>query len=115
MKKFTYVLLLTIFLSSISFAQKNSDLERAYQYLKEKGEVIFTFKANTKTQFRELNRILSVSHKHVNDDDLDWVTPLRETHNVPLWMGESGENSNTWYTNFISLLAISSNFSFSAL
>ena len=46
-------------------------------------------------------------HKYwstVNDDDLDWVTPLRETHNVPLWMGESGENSNTWYTNFISLL-----------
>ena len=35
---------------------------------------------------------------------MDWVTPLRETHNVPLWMGESGENSNTWYTNFISLL-----------
>ena len=46
-------------------------------------------------------------HKYwstVNDDDLDWITPLRETHNVPLWMGESGENSNTWYTNFISLL-----------
>ena len=46
-------------------------------------------------------------HKYwstVNDDDLDWVTPLRETYNVPLWMGESGENSNTWYTNFISLL-----------
>ena len=46
-------------------------------------------------------------HKYwstVNDDDLDWVTPLRDTYNVPLWMGESGENSNTWYTNFISLL-----------
>ena len=46
-------------------------------------------------------------HKYwstVNENDLDWITPLRETHNVPLWMGESGENSNTWYTNFISLL-----------
>ena len=46
-------------------------------------------------------------HKYwstVNENDLDWITPLRETHNVPLWMGESGENSNTWYTDFISLL-----------
>jgi len=46
-------------------------------------------------------------HKYwstVNDDDLDWVIPLRDTYNVPLWMGESGENSNTWFTNFISLL-----------
>ena len=46
-------------------------------------------------------------HKYwstVYENDLDWITPLRETHNVPLWMGESGENSNTWYTDFISLL-----------
>ena len=46
-------------------------------------------------------------HKYwstVNDDDLDWVLPMRDQHNVPLWMGESGENSNTWYTRFISLL-----------
>ena len=46
-------------------------------------------------------------HKYwstVNDDDLDWVLPMRDQYNVPLWMGESGENSNTWYTRFISLL-----------
>jgi hypothetical protein len=46
-------------------------------------------------------------HKYwstVNDDDLDWVLPMRDEYNVPLWMGESGENSNTWYTRFISLL-----------
>ncbi|EAR12132.1 probable glycosyl hydrolase [Polaribacter irgensii 23-P] len=35
--------------------------------------------------------------------DLDWILPLREKHNVPLWMGESGENSNTWFTDAISL------------
>lgn len=35
--------------------------------------------------------------------DLDWVLPLRETHDVPLWLGESGENSNTWYTDLIAL------------
>ncbi len=36
-------------------------------------------------------------------NDLDWVLPLREQHNVPLWMGESGENSNTWFTDAVSL------------
>ena len=46
-------------------------------------------------------------HKYwstVNDNDLDWILPMRDQYNIPLWMGESGENSNTWYTRFISLL-----------
>ena len=38
-----------------------------------------------------------------NDNDVDWITPLRDTYNVPLWMGESGENSNTWFTDAVSL------------
>ncbi|GGE21534.1 carbohydrate-binding protein [Psychroflexus salis] len=38
-----------------------------------------------------------------NENDVDWITPLRDTHNVPLWMGESGENSNTWYTDAVRL------------
>ncbi len=29
---------------------------------------------------------------------------LRDTYNVPLWMGESGENSNHWFAEAISLL-----------
>ncbi|HWK05746.1 MAG TPA: cellulase family glycosylhydrolase [Puia sp.] len=29
---------------------------------------------------------------------------LREKYNLPLWMGESGENSNTWYTEAIHLV-----------
>jgi len=29
---------------------------------------------------------------------------LREKYNVPLWLGESGENSNTWFTNTIKLM-----------
>ncbi|MEQ8240417.1 MAG: carbohydrate-binding protein, partial [Cyclobacteriaceae bacterium] len=40
---------------------------------------------------------------HNEPNDLDWVLPLREEHNVPLWMGESGENSNTWFTDAVSL------------
>ncbi len=35
--------------------------------------------------------------------DLDWVIDLRNAFNVPLWFGESGENSNTWYTDLIQL------------
>ena len=45
-------------------------------------------------------------HKYwssVNADDLDWILPLQERYDVPLWMGESGENSNTWYTKSIEL------------
>jgi hypothetical protein len=45
-------------------------------------------------------------HKYWNkndDADLDWVLPLREEHNVPLWMGETGENSNTWFTEAVTL------------
>lgn len=29
---------------------------------------------------------------------------LRDKYNVPLWLGESGENSNTWFTNTIRLM-----------
>ncbi|MBC7949318.1 MAG: cellulase family glycosylhydrolase [Chitinophagaceae bacterium] len=28
---------------------------------------------------------------------------IRDTHNVPIWLGESGENSNTWFTEAIML------------
>lgn len=38
-----------------------------------------------------------------NENDVDWILPLRDTYNVPLWMGESGENSNTWFTDAVSL------------
>lgn len=45
-------------------------------------------------------------HKYWSYNDIasiQWVLDLREEHNVPLWMGESGENSNTWFTDAISL------------
>jgi len=46
-------------------------------------------------------------HKYWNHNDqgsVDWVLSLRDQHNVPLWMGEGGENSNTWFHDAISLL-----------
>ena len=46
-------------------------------------------------------------HKYWNYNDqgsVDWVIELSDNYNVPLWMGEGGENSNVWFTDAISLL-----------
>ncbi|WP_430812545.1 MULTISPECIES: cellulase family glycosylhydrolase [unclassified Carboxylicivirga] len=45
-------------------------------------------------------------HKYWNNVDansLDWIIERSVQHNVPLWLGESGENSNVWYTHLIQL------------
>ncbi len=45
-------------------------------------------------------------HKYWNYNDpgsIQWVLDLRDQHNVPLWMGEGGENSNVWFTDAITL------------
>lgn len=45
-------------------------------------------------------------HKYWTYNDansLDWMINLQNQFNVPLWLGESGENSNTWFTNLIAL------------
>jgi endoglucanase len=46
-------------------------------------------------------------HKYWSFNDtgsIQWVLNLREQQNVPLWMGEGGENSNVWFTDAIKLL-----------
>ncbi len=46
-------------------------------------------------------------HKYWNTNDagsIQGYMSLRTTYNVPLWLGESGENSNPWYTDCISLM-----------
>lgn len=45
-------------------------------------------------------------HKYWTYNDtasIQWVLDIRQQHNVPLWLGESGENSNAWYTEAIKL------------
>ncbi len=45
-------------------------------------------------------------HKYWSHNDpgsIQWVLDIREDHNVPLWMGEGGENSNTWFHDAIKL------------
>ena len=34
---------------------------------------------------------------------LDYGLWVRDQYNVPVWLGETGENSNTWFTNLIAL------------
>ncbi|HUG40914.1 MAG TPA: cellulase family glycosylhydrolase [Longimicrobiales bacterium] len=46
-------------------------------------------------------------HKYWNYNDEASIRPLlemRAERNVPVWLGESGENSNHWFTNAIELL-----------
>ena len=46
-------------------------------------------------------------HKYWSYNDqasIQWVLDIRETYNVPLYLGESGENSNVWFRDAIALL-----------
>ena len=36
--------------------------------------------------------------------DIQYGLTLRDTYNVPIWFGETGENSNAWYTALIEIL-----------
>jgi len=52
------------------------------------------------------NMVLSF-HKYGNFNNqgaIQHFLDLSQQYNVPLWMGESGENSNTWYTEAIGLV-----------
>lgn len=39
-------------------------------------------------------------------NDLSWVINMRNNLNVPIWLGESGENSNSWFTDLIRLCEV---------
>ncbi len=46
-------------------------------------------------------------HKYWNNNDIASIQKfleIREQQNVPIWMGESGENSNVWFRTAIQLL-----------
>ncbi len=46
-------------------------------------------------------------HKYWNyndDQTIQLALDLREKHNMPIWLGETGENSNVWFTELIQLL-----------
>ncbi|MBL7881058.1 MAG: cellulase family glycosylhydrolase, partial [Chryseobacterium gambrini] len=46
-------------------------------------------------------------HKYWNNNDdatLKFALNLREKHKIPIWLGETGENSNVWFTELLQLL-----------
>ena len=52
------------------------------------------------------NMVLSF-HKYWNKNDLasiQHILDIREQYQVPVWLGETGENSNVWFTEAIQLL-----------
>lgn len=56
--------------------------------------------------FADGNTALSF-HKYWNLNDEASIAPflkLRDTYDMPLWLGESGENSNVWFRDAISLV-----------
>ena len=71
MKKITFLILFIVVFNTPTFAQKKTSIEKANEYLSTKGEVVFTFKAKSQSQFLELNKILSVSHRRVDQKDLE--------------------------------------------
>jgi len=56
--------------------------------------------------FTDNNTVLSF-HKYWNNNDLGSLQDVinkRNQNNVPLWLGETGENSNSWFTSAIKIL-----------
>lgn len=53
------------------------------------------------------NNLVISFHKYGNfatKESIQKFLDYRDKYNVPLWLGESGENSNTWFTNNIELV-----------
>jgi len=52
------------------------------------------------------NMVLSF-HKYWNYNDeksIQYILDYRNKYNIPVWLGETGENSNTWFTDAVLLL-----------
>ncbi|MCT3760764.1 cellulase family glycosylhydrolase [Elizabethkingia anophelis] len=53
------------------------------------------------------NNLVLSFHKYWNKNDQNSIKQMleyRNQYNVPIWLGESGENSNVWFTEAISLM-----------
>ncbi len=76
------------------------------------NHIIFIEGNNFATDFNGLTppwdpKMVYSFHKYWNTNDASSIQTylnLRTNFNVPLWLGESGENSNAWYTDCISLM-----------
>jgi endoglucanase len=46
-------------------------------------------------------------HKYWNTNNtgsIQWMLDMRNQYNTPIWLGETGENSNTWFVELIELM-----------
>ncbi len=53
------------------------------------------------------NNMVYSFHKYWTFNDksaIQWMLNIRNNNNVPIWLGESGENSNTWFKECITLM-----------
>jgi len=52
------------------------------------------------------NNIVYSFHKYWDyntQESIQWMINIRNTHNIPIWLGETGENSNSWFAGLIEL------------
>lgn len=52
------------------------------------------------------NNLALSFHKYWTYNDagsINWMITLRNSRNVPIWLGETGENSNSWFTELVAL------------
>jgi endoglucanase len=51
------------------------------------------------------NMVYSFHKYHTYNDQnaIQWMLSIRDAHNIPIWCGEAGENSNAWYRDAIRL------------
>lgn len=53
------------------------------------------------------NNMAASFHKYWSNNDMgaiQGIVNIRDQQNMPIWLGESGENSNAWFTSAISLV-----------
>ena len=78
----------------------------------DRNHVIFLGGAQWDTNFKVFGRpfdakLVYTFHKYwmdVNQGAIQEYLDFRDKHNVPIWMGESGENTDQWISSFRSLL-----------
>lgn len=87
MKKFTLILFLTVLLSNLSMAS-NGYNKTANYYLSEKGKIVFRFKTNSKEQFNEINKLVSVVQKKGNTNAIDCGVPVPDVPSLPNATGQ---------------------------
>ncbi len=120
---FLFVLLLLI---GLSVHAQITDLQKAQQYLNDRGEVCFVFTANSEQQVQEISEFLSIGHKvnhqtleieafanadtfqqflnyglpyYVNDNDNTFVTSINNTEDTQAW--DVDWNAYPTYTQYV--------------